>query len=121
MVAACAGCGEEKRVERASTQQTWAIGTVESGSKDGVALGEVRGRQCCVAANVRGFHAVLSCSGGSVGTDQHHQLARLPSSFENALRGRRIARAINAASGFRRPLTAVAVAEQLSSAARVTV
>ena len=88
MVAACAGCGEEKRVERASTQQTWAIGTVESGSKDGVALGEVRGRQCCVAANVRGFHAVLSCSGGSVGTDQHHQLARLPSSFENALRGR---------------------------------
>ena len=54
---------------RASTQQTWAIGTVESGSNDGVALGEVRGRQCCVAANVRGRDAMLGSSGGSVGTD----------------------------------------------------
>ena len=45
-VAACEGCGEEKRVERASKQRTWAIGTVASGSNDGVALGEVRGRQC---------------------------------------------------------------------------
>ena len=69
MVAACEGCGEEKRVERASTQQTWAIGTVESGSNDGVALGEVRGRQCCVAASVRGRDAMLGSSGGSVGTD----------------------------------------------------
>ena len=69
MVAACEGCGEEKRVERAPTQQTWAISTVESGSNDGVALGEVRGLQCCVAANVRGRDAMLGSSGGSVGTD----------------------------------------------------
>ena len=72
---------------------------------------------CCQHARVPrcAEQAVAAC------TDQHHRLARLPSALENALRGRRIARAINVASGFRRPLTAVAVAEHVSSAARARV
>ena len=70
---------------------------------------------CCQHARVPrcAEQAVAAC------TDQHHRLARLPSALENALRGRRIARAINVASGFRRPLTAVAVAWQSTCRAQL--
>ena len=59
--------------------------------------------------------------GGGVRTARHHRHARLSSAFVNALRGRAIAWAINIAEAQRRTVAAVAVAEQLFSAARAAV
>ena len=59
--------------------------------------------------------------GGGVCTARHHRHARLSSAFVNALRGRAIAWAINIAEALRRTVAAVAVAEQLFSAARAAV
>ena len=117
MLGACEGCSEEWRVERAARQQMWAMGTVAGGIDDGVALGALRDRQFQLAANVRGRNALLGSSGGSAGTRLHQRLARLPSALATALRELAAARAIAITEEQRRPVTAVALAEQLSSAA----
>ena len=83
----------------------------------GVAMGEVRDRQFQLAANGRGRDDLLGSSSGSAGTGQHERLARLPSALAIALRELAAAQAIAIAEEQRRPVTAVALAEQLSSAA----
>lgn len=117
MLGACEGCSGEWRVERAARQQTWAMGTVAGGIDNGVALGALRDRQFQLAANVRGHDDLLGSSSGSAGTGQHERLARLPSALAIALRELAAAQAIAIAEEQRRPVTAVALAEQLSSAA----
>ena len=70
-------------MERAPTQQTWAISTVESGSNDGVALGEVRvdnvallptcaGVTPCWAAAVAAW--ALTSISGSLGCHRRWQM-----------------------------------------------
>ena len=104
-------------MEAAARQQTWAMGTVAGVIVNGVALRGLRDRQFQLAANVRGRDDVLGSSSGSAGTGQHERLARLPSALAAALREHATARAIDIAEAQRRPVTAVALAEQLSSAA----
>ena len=101
--------------------QPCTFGIKTTGNDGGATLGEVRGRQFFVGAHVHGDNAVLGSNGDGVGTAQYHRHARLPSALANALRWRAIAWAIDIALAQRRTVAAVAVAEQLSSAAQATV
>ena len=101
--------------------QACTFGIKAAGNDGGASLGEVRGRHFFVAAHVHGHNAVLGSNGDGVGIAKHHRHARLPSALAIALRARGIAWAINIAEALWRTVAAVAVAEQLSSAAQVTV
>ncbi len=100
--------------------QACTFGIKAAGNDGGASLGEVRGH-FFVAAHVHGHNAVLGSNGDGVGIAKHHRHARLPSALAIALRARGIAWAINIAEALWRTVAAVAVAEQLSSAAQVTV